>query len=176
MAAINRIPGSWWLKSAVAGIIGALVMGIYSMMTALAAGGTLWAPLNMIATAVPAFRPMTPDFDFGPTMTGLLIHMATGALWGLALGALAAYGPQLIRGFGFALATGIGLGIVAWLVTGLLIGPVVAPAMLMANPLNYFISHLIFGVTTALVLSAWIGRKEQHTVVFAREERPVIRR
>ena len=159
----DRIPGSWWGKAALAGVIGALVMGLYSMIAASMAAGAnaFWQPLNMIGATVPGFSPPVTGFEAGPTLTGLAIHMATGAVWGLIYGAIAAAAfPRALHRFGASTLAGLGLGLTAYVITGLILGPLVNPSMALAEPINYFISHMIFGFVTAWSLTAMTNRRE----------------
>lgn len=153
----GNIMGAWWGKALVAGMVGGAVFGIYEMFAMFALGHGFFAPLNMIGAVFPVFRPPADGFQWAPTLTGLAVHMATSALWGLILALVIGRNPRVFAGFGFSSMAGLFLGIAAWLVTGLVIGPVVDPAVSQAPPLNFFLGHILFGLATTWTLYAWIG-------------------
>lgn len=161
---VDKIPGSWWGKTALAGVVGAVVMGLYEMIAAAAGStvvGAFWLPLNMIGATFPAFFPPSPGFIAGPTLTGLTIHLLMGAAWGLVYGAVAAAAfPRALHNWAGSTLAGLGLGLSAYVITGLILGPLVNPALTAANPWNYFIGHMIFGFVTAWSLTAMTSRRE----------------
>lgn len=174
---LRRAQGRLLGFSALAGIVGGIFMGMYEMIATWAQGQGFWMPMNMIGATVPAFRPPAPDFALGPTLAGMMIHLATSALWGLVLGYAVARAPELVRGVGRAIATGLGLGLLAYFVTGLLIGPAVDPTLRAADPVHYFVGHLVYGVAATLALRLLArSRGREPSVIFAPEEAPALRR
>ena len=175
MARLGRVPGSFWGKAIGAGIVGGIGMGLYEMIATAAMGRGFWSPLNMIGATIPAYRPPAMTFAAGPTLVGLLIHMMVSAIWGLIFASLAAsLFPRAIRDAGRSTIGGLVLGVVVWVVTGLLIGPAIDPALRLAPPLHYFIGHLVYGLITAWLMTAWTGTREL-AVTFAPEEAAIRR-
>ncbi len=148
-------PGSWWNKALGAGVLAGVLMSAYWMIVSAFMGAGFWTPLNMIGATIPAFRPPAQFFEFGPALTGLIIHLIVAAFWGLVLGFFASRLANSFRMGGGALLIGLGWGLAIWIISGLLIGPLVNPVMAMAPPVNYFISHMIYGLSSALFLWAW---------------------
>jgi hypothetical protein len=154
-ARIDGAQGRWWGKSLLAGMIGGMGMGVYEMMATWLMGKGFWTPLNMIGATVPAFQPPAMGFVAGPTLAGLMLHMVTSAMWGLMFGlALAAFGPRLARSWGGQTLLGAIWGVVVYLVMGIGIGPWLDSAMRLANPVQFFIGHLVFGIVAAWSLFA----------------------
>ena len=159
----DRIPGSWWGKTALAGVIGAVAFGLYVMIAAAMAAGAnaFWQPMNLIGATVPAFSPPAVGFEAGPSLTGMAIHLAMGAVWGLIYGAIAAAAfPRALHKMGASTLAGLGLGLTAYVITGLILGPLVNPSLALAEPINYFIGHMVFGFVTAWALTAMTNRRE----------------
>lgn len=166
---LGRASGAFWGKAAACGMLGGLAMGLYEMTTAAMDGMSFFAPLNMIAASLPAFRPPAAGFAPAATTTGLVLHMITSAFWGLAFAGLAvALAPRVLAAVGRGAAAGLVFGLVVYLVMGLGIGPIIDPVLRMAHPLHYFVGHLVYGVVLGATLGAWIGRRDL-AVTFAPE-------
>lgn len=181
---LRDIPRAWWAKCAGSGLIGGLVMAGFLMLTFSLQGRGLWTPINAIGATIPAFRPPASlaaiPVDFGAaTVAGLVIHLAMSALWGLAYGVIiAAFVPRRIRSFGWETLYALGWGSFLWVFSGLrLFTQGLAPVMVqvLSPTWDFFVAHLLYALTTAWVLAAWT-RKREFTVVFAREEAPVLTR
>ena len=163
----------WWGKAIGAGIVAGLAMGMYEMIAMWAMGRGFFAPLNMMAATFSTFRPPAEGFQFGATLSGLLIHLATSALWALVLALAAGAFMKSLSGFGASTLTGLVLGITAWIITGLFIGPLVNPVISMAPAVHFFIGHMVFGLVTAWVLYAWAGGR--HLAEYGAEGREGMR-
>lgn len=181
---LRDIPRGWWGKCAVSGLIGGLVMAGFLMLTFSLQGRGLWTPINAIGASVPTFRPPSslatiPVTFTGITVAGLVIHLVMSALWGLAYGViLAAFVPRRIRSFGWESLYALGWGAMLWVFSGLrLFTQALAPVMvqILSPTWDFFVAHLLYALTTAWVLAAWTRRRE-FSVVFAREEAPVLTR
>jgi hypothetical protein len=170
----------WWNRSALAGLLGGFAMAVYQMVASALTGHGLWWPFNLIGGAIPYFRPLAPDVGsqgfmvpaaggglglanpgmFWPgTTVGLALHLMTSMAWGLLYGLLVALlGAAVVTGVArswvFALLVGFGWGFVSWLVMGLIAGPYLSPSLNYASPGQYFVGHIIFGIVTALSLTA----------------------
>lgn len=176
---LGRAAGAFWAKAAVAGMFGGVAMAMYEMATAVMDGMSVWAPMNMIAATMPAFRPPAPGFDPASALTGMGLHMVTSAFWALAFAALVLMlAPRILSSVGQGALAGVGYGVAVWLVMGLGIGPLLDPALAMANPIHMFVGHLVYGGVLGAVLVAWTGRRDL-AVTFAPEtrvEEPTLRR
>ncbi len=179
---LRDIPRSWWGKCAVAGLIGGLVMIGFLMISFSAQGRGLWTPLNAIGATLPMFRPPstlgTISTAFGgATVTGFLIHMTMSVLWALAYGVImAAFVPHHIRSLKWQSLYALGWGSFLWVFSGLrLFTQALAPVMvLVLSPTwEFYVAHLLYALTTAWTI-AGLTRRRDFTVVFAREEAPVL--
>lgn len=167
----SRFPASFWAASLASGVLGSVGMALYIMSATALTGRGFWTPMNMIAAVVPSFRPPAMAFVAGPTLSGIAIHLTMGAAWGLAFGSLAALilPTRITTPIVLAMIAGLGLGVAVYLVTGVVIGPTLDPVLSKANPLHYFVAHVVFGLVTAGVLATWTGRRAL-SVTFAPDE------
>lgn len=161
----RKIPASWWGKCAIAGIIGGVAMLLYWMVTDIARGIGPWAQINTIGATFPVFRPVSADFDPGATLVGLVLHLLVATGLGLAYGAIAGLvWPHQARDLGMAVMMGLAFGAAAWIVMGLIIGPLINPLVLGFEQANNAVAHLIYGVVTALVAGT-MGRDRELRVL-----------
>jgi hypothetical protein len=151
--------GSWWGKAVVAGLIGGVAMAAYLMIAASIMGLGFWTPVYMIAGVFQAYRPPVPG-TAGAAAAGVFLHLLTAAFWGAAFAWLAGIFPRTVHGWGASTLWGLAYGIVVWVIMGEGIGPSLSPPMDQAPAVNFFISHLIFGMVTAWVLYAWANGRE----------------
>lgn len=166
----NRSIGRLIGLAALAGAIGALVRGLYYMIVSAANGIGAFAVPNLAGASLTGER--TRAFDADTSIGGLLLHLGTGALWGIVFGLAVAYLlPRAFASRNRALVAGLIFGAVAYVVA-LLIGPAINPLTAQIHPLlgsiHAFIGHLIFGAVTALALYAF-RRRSGMSVMFARE-------
>lgn len=154
----DRTSGNYWGKAALAGLIGGLAIG-YLMAGSAMYGAGLWQPANVIGDTFMDGGATVGTFLASLTLTGVVLHLVTSAFWGLVFGAIAAYmAPRILHSYGRSAIAGALYGVGVWLVMGLLIGPLFNPAVLIADGTHYFISHVIYGVLTALSLTAMTHR------------------
>lgn len=159
----------WWLQSAVAGLIGGAVMALVTMIWTYAQGNGFWWPLNIVAASYPAFRPPVIGFELGAAIVGITTHLTITTLLGLAYGAIAAvFFPKVARNWVGATLLGLGWGATVWALVGAWIGVMIDPFLQLAPTWGFFVAHLAYGVTTALVLCAWT-RSRQLLISFAPE-------
>lgn len=167
---------SSWTRSAtigfLAGVVGALVMGIYAMTAAATYQGTgFFTPLYHIGSVFgwaesAAAMGMSMDqgavgdlyhFTAGPAALGMAIHLMVGAAWGLVFG-------LVIRGFSIPRAAVVALGVVfallVMLVMSFLVLPAVAGLFGSGPPIRdmaamvgwgtFTLEHAIFGLVLGL--------------------------
>jgi hypothetical protein len=179
---IGDLPREWWAKCILAGLIGGGAMILY-LMGSFASRGA-WFPVNAIGATLPAFRPfgysIPPSGAFvpGPSLFGLGVHFVLSALWAVLLGiALAAFVPGHVRSPLWATLGGLLWGALLWVFSGLMLVRALDPFVVvnLASTSQYLIGHLIYGVVTAWVI-ALTARRQDLTIMFAPEERPVARK
>jgi uncharacterized protein YacL len=166
----NRSIGRLIGLAALAGAIGALVRGLYYMIIGAINGVGAFAVPNLAGAMVTGER--TRAFDADTSISGLLLHLGTGALWGIVFGLAIAYlVPRAFASRNRALVTGLIFGAIAYVVD-LVIGPAINPLTAQIHPLlgsiHAFIGHLIFGAVTALALYSY-RRRPGMSVLFHRE-------
>jgi len=159
----------WWGKALLAGVLGALMFGAYEMLAAAATRMGLWRPITMIGATFEGLEPAS-QFEPGAVLMGIVLHLTTGAFWGLAYGGIALLVPSVLRSVGGAVGSGLVYGIAVWLVMGLFIGPIINPALKNAEPISYFLGHLVYGIVTGVLLYSMAARSDFR--VASQRERP----
>lgn len=173
-ARLQDIPGRWWGRSALAGLIGGAAFLLYKGVYMAIMGFGFWAPLNMMAALFPAFRPPSTAFSPGSTLTGLVVLALITTIGGLFYGWLAAtFYPQPIRSWGNSTLIGLTWGVLFGSIATLLLGPWLFPELVQANPVNFFIGCVAYDLVTHWALTAWARRRDV-SVTFAPEV-PVVR-
>jgi hypothetical protein len=156
---IRRPWDRWWAKGAIAGIVGGIPMGLYLMAVCAAIGLGWLFPPNAVATNWVTFRPAGGAFVPAAFITGTLEHGLMAALWGIGLaGVLGRFGRPLASSWSRAIGVGLIWGLLAFSTTGVVIGPGISPAIMWIPRGHSLIGHLLYGLTTALVLRAWLVR------------------
>ncbi|MGI8774134.1 MAG: hypothetical protein ACR2KQ_03810 [Actinomycetota bacterium] len=162
---------------AVWGVIGALVMAMYAMVAAGTYQGTgFFTPTYHIASAVIEPGPMEQSmqhamrndnffFDFGPAMTGMMVHLAVGIGYGIIF-ALGAHALRL-RG-AVSLLAGMTYGVVVMLFSAFVGLPLAASIFGGGDPIStmpamvgwttFTIEHLMFG--GVLGIGHWLAHRE----------------
>lgn len=157
---------------ALAGMAASMVMAAYAMIaSATYQNHGFFTPLYHIASLVIApdemmtsmMKGMAGDnvyVAFGPAVLGALIHMVTGAMYGVAFVALAAVarlqGPLLAAAGAawgavvFAASTWIGLPIAAKLFDA---GNPISDMADMVGYGTFFVEHVLFGLTLGVLLA-----------------------
>jgi hypothetical protein len=162
---LGRIPATWWLQSALAGLVGGLAMALAWNIGSALAGNGFWTPLNILGLTLAASTPVTPAFG-GYTVGGAFLHLLTSMCWGIVYAALLGLGfPQLTRSMVKVVASGLAFGVLAFLVMGELIAPRINPSIMVLHADTYFIGHLVFGGTTGLLLFL-AARKQRLAITF----------
>lgn len=167
----QRPQDPWAGKGAIAGILGGIPMAVYLMAACASAGlGWLYFP-NAVATNWVAYQPAGDAFVLGAFVTGMLEHALMSALWGIGLAAiLSPLGRWLAPTATRAAAVGLVWGLLAFSTTWLLIGAGMSPATMWIPRGAAFAAHLLYGLTTAMVLRAWLVRPRLR-VTFAPDAR-----
>lgn len=173
------IPGRWWERSVLAGLIGGAAFFLYKAVSLAILGIGFWAPLNMMAALFPGFRPPATTYSWGATLTGLVILGVISALGGGFFGwAAATFYPRAIRSWGKATLIGLAWGVVGGSLLTFLVATWLFPELVQASPVNFFIGCMVYELVTHWALSAW-ARKRDVSVSFAPEvpvARDVIRK
>ena len=168
----DRVPARVGALAMAAGALGALAKALYLMTVSAMQGHGFFTVPNLSGAFYTSATPVPLDFAGGTTLMGVLMHLVTGAFWGLIFGAIVAYLlPQAIRTNGRAALSGLVFGLVVYLVS-MAIGPSFNYLTSLTNPLlgalHPLVGTLIFGVVTALAFRAFTRRRE-YSVMFAPE-------
>lgn len=131
-----------------AGIVGALALWLFSLITTAAQGGPFWPTFKSAARPLlGAERVMAPGFDVIAVALGTLAHFAVSITWGV-LFALLFFG--LSRGA--TLLAGVFWSFVVWLAMFYVVLPIIGAYEVTRNvPVGWaIVQHLIFGLAVAL--------------------------
>lgn len=131
-------------RGALAGMAGGMVMAMWSMVVLAATGKGFWAPVNLIAHLVWRDAPLSGGFSGGALALGLLIHMATSMMLGVAIALVA---DRARAGRLAATALGMTAGLAVWLVNQDGIWHAIdSAAAHRFTPWVFALGHLMFGV------------------------------
>ena len=129
-----------------AGMVGGIVMGMWSMLVLATIGAGFWQPLDLIAHTVWRDAPLDGSFNAGALVLGMTMHMMTSAM----LGVVIAVAAQRLRG-AVMLAAGMGVGLSVWLVNQYVVWPAIDSAAAdRFTPWVFAVGHLMYGMATAL--------------------------
>ncbi|MFQ5592545.1 MAG: hypothetical protein ACE5HA_00115 [Anaerolineae bacterium] len=140
-----------FLRGAVGGMLGGVVMAVFSMSVSLLQGPGLWMPVKLIGGFVLGLRAINSvgAFDLTPIVSGLVIHMVVSAGLGGLFGLLVVSLPDVtlaLYGVVYALAI--------WFLALFIVLPVVDPLLVNnANPVLFAASHITYGA----ILGWWVG-------------------
>ncbi|MDP8970382.1 MAG: hypothetical protein M3N52_07800 [Actinomycetota bacterium] len=175
------VPAHGWTKAVAVGLAAGLVGAVAMAMFAMVAGATylgsgFFTPMYHIASAFgwsTAMQAMMTSMEqagsgstfywaAGPALTGLLIHMVAGMLWGGAFG-LVVRGLRTTRAA--LVPVGIGFGLVVLLVMSYLVLPALASLFGSGEPIRempamvgwgtFATEHALFGLMLGLV-ALWL--------------------
>lgn len=144
------------LTGVVGGLLGGVVMALFSMSASLLRGPGMWMPVKLIGGFVLGSRAVNSAaaFDLTPILSGLMTHFVVSAILGAFFGLLASRLPDVtivLYGLVYALAI--------WFVASFFVLPVVDPLLVNnTNPALFAISHMIWGGT----LGWWVGVRALH--------------
>jgi hypothetical protein len=189
MDEVARVPGhAGWRDGlgrtigvgAAAGIVAALVMGLFAMIAAATYQGTgFFTPMYHIASPLiggeammtsmeAAARGAVFTFDAGPALLGAAIHMAVGAVWGAVFFAVAralrfrVTSALVVAGVAFGLAVMLFMSWVTLPVTAAIVGggKPIEDMPTMVGWGTFSIEHALFG----LVLGMWAAARLRTSV------------
>jgi hypothetical protein len=164
------------VTGAVAGVLASLVMAVYAMVAAWTKDTGFVTPLYHIASVWIAQDSMMSSmqdgmagdafhFDYGPAVLGALIHMATGAAYGilfalavsrLALGtAVLSLAGLVWGGLVFVFSTFVGLPVAAALFDS---GKQITDMAKMAGWGTFISEHLLYGGVLGVLLALLVRR------------------
>jgi len=140
------------IRGALAGMVGGMVMAMWSMMVLWLNGSGFWLPLNLIAHTFWRDTPLDGRFCVTAALAGVVIHM----MMSMMVGVVFALVVQRIHG-SLAAVSGLGMtfGIMLWLVMQYGVWRVVdADAANAFTPWVFGVGHAMFGLVTGLVVGA----------------------
>ena len=163
------------LVGVMAGVVGAIVMGVFAMVAAATYQGTgFFTPLYHIASPVVGGDPMMRSMDaaaggdvftleIGAALLGAAIHMMWGAFWGVVFFALA-HALRLLNTAAL-IATGAVFGLVVMMFMSLITLPITSATLGGGRPIEempsmvgwgtFSVEHALYGLT----LGAWAAAR-----------------
>lgn len=151
-----RGDAGWWLKHGViGGLIGAILMGMVSMILFPLLGiGSFWQPMNLIAAVFNQAWGSFPGFGLTPSIVGMVVHMMMSAVLGLIFVAIAS------RLSANLILEAVIYSLVVWVVADFLVLPTLDPTMARTFPAWLFaLVHVMYG----LGLGGYLNWQAQHT-------------
>lgn len=131
----------------VAGLIGGVVLAVFMMIVGAARGQDLWIGMKMAAYPFLGDRVMTPGFDVGPVLLGVISHFAVSIVWGVFFAVLV---------FGRSRTATVWLGtlwgFVVWIGMFYVVLPIVgAGAVARGAPVGLaIVEHVLFGLAVGV--------------------------
>lgn len=139
--------GSTIAAGAAAGVIAAIVMGLFAMIVAAGRGVGFWTPMELIGATY--FRADWMVYPFWSALLGIGTHLVVGAAWGALYAAI----TRKVGSVGVAALIGLAYGTGVFLFMTYLIMPWADPYMFnMIDKGLFFLYHLAYGLTLALAL------------------------
>ena len=131
----------------VAGLAAGLLLTLMMTAMSLARGTDVWFGIKGAAAPFLGARAMTPGFDFGAVLLGLIVHLAISVAWTLPF-SLLVHG----LGKGATVLAGAVWGLVVWIGMFYVVLPLVGQgAMVRQSPVGRAIAyHVFFGVAAAV--------------------------
>ncbi|HSJ62267.1 MAG TPA: hypothetical protein VK922_00050 [Gemmatimonadaceae bacterium] len=158
--ASSRREGMRWGVAAMAGVVGGVILLVLQMLLEpVFVGGSPWGTPRMIAAVALGTEVLPPPetFDAGVFLTGVVLHLAMSALYGLALGAIT-HGMFLEMAVIMGAVFGLALYVVNfYLLTALF--PWFAGSR---NWVTVF-SYIVFGLATGWILASRHTRRPAYT-------------
>lgn len=144
-------------SGALAGLVGGVVMAMWSMVVLAATRAGFWTPVNLIAHTIWRGAPTDGSFRVGALLLGLMVHMVMSVAFGVVLATLA---TRLAGTLPALLAAGMTFGLVLWLVNQYVIWPAIDETAAQAfTPWVFAIGHLMFGLVAAVLLGRQPARR-----------------
>lgn len=130
-----------------AGILAALVMGLFLMIVFAARGQGFWSPVVLIGAVFLGEDALVWQFWSG--VLGMGIHLVLGAIFGVLFAAMV----RGVRAYAVRVAAGLAYGAVLFLVMTYLVLPWANPYLALAiEPGWFFLAHLLFGLVLPLAM------------------------
>ncbi|MGD9752662.1 MAG: hypothetical protein AB7W59_16870 [Acidimicrobiia bacterium] len=130
------------------GMVGGMVMAMWSMIALAAHGDGFWAPLDLIAHTIWSGAPLDGSFHVGAAVLGMMGHLMTSMLLGVTIALLAGRSPG--RAVGVAMAASMGAWVVATVAW-----PAIDDAAAGRFPgWALLIGHVMYGAAAAMAIGA----------------------
>lgn len=146
--------GSVLRAGAIGGLLGGVVMAMWSMIVLAIIGEGFWTPVNLIAHTIWSGAPLDGAFSWGALLLGLAVHMMVSIGLGVAFAVAAQFAGRLAGSRTMVLGGGMVFGIAVWLVNQYLIWPALDSAASDAfTPWVFAIAHLMYGAVVGLLVA-----------------------
>lgn len=146
------------------GLIGGVVMGMWSMVILWLTGVGFWAPLNLIAHTFWRGAPLGAGFSWRALVIGLVAHMVVSVLLGLLFAALAGLAPARMVSQAMLPLWGVLYGLVVLLVNHYGIWPAIDEAAAEAfTPWVFAVGHALYGQVVGWTLAMMAPRRPAAT-------------
>ena len=148
-------------QGALAGLIGGIVLAMFAMIVAWAAGDGLWSPPRAITGMFGGAEYAGSGFAFGSIAVGVMLHMMLSMVFGV----IYAFAIDAItHGLGapVQLVTGMVYGVFIWAINTYLIGPRMPGDQLMTDAMPawaWFVGHVMFGAVLGYLYAYWRTRE-----------------
>lgn len=150
-------------RGALGGVLGGIVMAMWSMIVLWLIGVGFWTALNLIAHTFWRDVPLDETFSWGGLIIGIVVHMVMSVAMGVGLALVLRAIPRVVSSPIIATVAGMVGGLVIWLIMQYGIWPVIDSAA--ANeftPWVFAIGHVMFGAIVALTVSVPAARQIEH--------------
>jgi hypothetical protein len=169
----------FWGATIAAGVFGGLAMAAVLVVISAVSGHNPLAPVRTIAATFPMFRasaqPLVEAVPGTALAVGVIIHLTVSAVWAILFTLSCAAVPRALSHYSRSLWLGAILGFVAWIVTGMWIGPAVDPALPTDPRVDGLVAHLVYGLVCAASFTALIRGRPRMMPRVALPPRPDIR-
>ncbi len=137
-------------RGATAGMVAGAMMAMFSMVAMAAAGNGFWTPLNAIAHTVWKGAPLDGQFSGRALIVGMLAHMATSMMLGVAVvAATRSFRRNLLATVGVATM----LAMAVWAVQLAVWSSISQSAFDAFTPWVLFVAHAVFGMTAGVLVA-----------------------
>lgn len=136
-------PGNLVLQGIVGGIIGAVLMGMLSMILFPLLGiGGFFQPMNLIGAVFNQSWEMVSGFALGPSVVGIIVHM----MMSMIVGVIGSYLSRALH-LDYPLIWAVVYALIIWAIAELVILPLVDPILARLFPAWLFaLAHIMYGI------------------------------